>query len=60
MPAHDHEVRFGVGEVVVGGTVDVTPAERAADTQLRMPGADQVTQAPLARIATGLGLPSTA
>jgi hypothetical protein len=42
VPAHDHEVRLGVGDVFVGGAVHVAAAERAADTQLRMAGADEI------------------
>ena len=55
VPAHDHQVRLGLGEVVVGRTVDVAAAQRAADTQLRVPGADEVTQPALAGVAAGLG-----
>lgn len=57
MAAEDDDLAFGFREILVGRTVHIAPAQRAADAQLRAPGADEVAQSTLRVVVTVLLAP---
>jgi hypothetical protein len=53
--AHEHDLPFGLSKLCLGGPVDISAAQRAANPQLRGAGAHEISQAALGT-CRGVGL----